>query len=794
MKKFIFATLTTLAFTAFINVSAVFAANITSCGGWHESMFITWSDDSNADNATAYYKKSSETEYTTVDDELTRSDGNSGGRVDIVGLSAGTYDIKVTCGDGTEFVRTGISVDNYDRSGYAHFNYTGGVGAYNDDGTLKENAVVLYVTNENKNTITLGSYTGIGNILAHANKYSTPIDVRFIGTIDTKSWFYDGNNGITQENSANDGITVLNGLTSKTTTDPDIYLNMLDMESPTNVTIEGIGTDATIEKWGFTFKRCNYVEARNLHFSQYPEDGCSFIGDDYASHGRVWLHDCTFDVGYNDPDINTNLVDDHDKGDGDGASDFAKVSNVTIGYNKYNNCHKTSLNGNGDSVEQYNITWHHNYFNGCDSRMPLVREANVHIYNNYYTPSTKGTAISARAKAWVFSEANYYEQGKYRFETKSITSYLAPIIKSYNDYYNSASWTNGDTDGTGTIITTNDRDYKYSYSCNTDYEVGNGLSDYKYPNFDTDSSVFYYANGKTDVELLETAENAKTTCIAKSGVLKTSSVIEGDDGNPQEDNNELKTHTLTFNEFTAENILADKTEDIFTIKAQSDTDSSSNYTKHMTVANGSVSASESITGQEIKKILKSNGSGRKDYRSIYINVTKPSTITVQGKTASNNTERVLQLYDESFTAISGKALTSINSITTTSFFVPAGNYYLGSTNSGFNIYAIVVQEIEFAEGSASAHTPAIVGNGTDRYALVVLDSEDAQAAQSVTLQSVENDTASSNGVTIDGTTYFISDFADNGAVVLGYDITEAVASYTSAEAIQSAVGNATVNQ
>ena len=52
-----------------------------------------------------------------------------------------------------------VTVNAYDRSGYAHFNrkssepaYTG-VGAYNDDGTLKDNALVIYVTESNRNTV-----------------------------------------------------------------------------------------------------------------------------------------------------------------------------------------------------------------------------------------------------------------------------------------------------------------------------------------------------------------------------------------------------------------------------------------------------------------------------------------------------------------------------------------------------------------------------------------------------------------------------------------------------------------
>ena len=42
-----------------------------------------------------------------------------------------------------------------DRSGYAFFNHSGIV-AYNEDGTLKSNADVIYVTNETKNTVTSG--------------------------------------------------------------------------------------------------------------------------------------------------------------------------------------------------------------------------------------------------------------------------------------------------------------------------------------------------------------------------------------------------------------------------------------------------------------------------------------------------------------------------------------------------------------------------------------------------------------------------------------------------------------
>ena len=43
-----------------------------------------------------------------------------------------------------------VEVTEHDRSGYAHFNNESGVGAYNNDGTLKSNAVVVYITEEKR--------------------------------------------------------------------------------------------------------------------------------------------------------------------------------------------------------------------------------------------------------------------------------------------------------------------------------------------------------------------------------------------------------------------------------------------------------------------------------------------------------------------------------------------------------------------------------------------------------------------------------------------------------------------
>jgi len=103
------------------------------------------------------------------------------GRADVVGLkAAGGYELKVVpVVGGSEDQSKASTVSNltvmaYDRSGFAHHNNSG-VGAYNDDGTLKQNACVIYVTAQTAKTITMDvaknnkgettTYTGLQNII-----------------------------------------------------------------------------------------------------------------------------------------------------------------------------------------------------------------------------------------------------------------------------------------------------------------------------------------------------------------------------------------------------------------------------------------------------------------------------------------------------------------------------------------------------------------------------------------------------------------------------------------------------
>ena len=418
-----------------------------------ESAAFEWKD-TNAAGAKVAYKLSTSSSYTNIHSQLVRQISSSIARADILGLKGGEkYDFKITASDGTVQTVKDVDIASLDRSGYAHVGIKDGVGAYNNDGTLKSNAKVIYLTEENKNNVD-GKNNSIAQYLKAAANNSDPIVIRVIGTVGSATWNRieyneEGHEGdditadkvvgmdgkkhlptdhkdITQKELIEGEYNTLNyypeklngkrcepinGLNSKATYKDGAYDSMWNdcqVVSVKNITVEGVGEDAEIFQWGFTFKTCNSVEVRNLRFYDYTEDACSFEGDGNTENStsiggfttkNFWIHHNIFDIGMNYWDV----CNEQDKHDGDGATDFKFLAYVTLAYNRYNSTHKTGLVGGDNKHHQACFTFHHNYYNGCDQRMPLGRQANMHMYNNYYSGSGL-YSISLRARAYAYIE------------------------------------------------------------------------------------------------------------------------------------------------------------------------------------------------------------------------------------------------------------------------------------------------------------------------------------------------------------------------------------------------------
>ena len=116
---------------------------ITEAKGWLESLYVEWKPFTGADSYNVYVKGGQYADFTKIDDQLVRGYA-AYLRADALGLKAGNYIVKVApVIGGTEdaskaSTASGLDVRNFNRDGYAHNNMTGGVGAYNNDGTLKD--------------------------------------------------------------------------------------------------------------------------------------------------------------------------------------------------------------------------------------------------------------------------------------------------------------------------------------------------------------------------------------------------------------------------------------------------------------------------------------------------------------------------------------------------------------------------------------------------------------------------------------------------------------------------------
>ncbi len=419
-------------------VKAVAAGlTLTEQSGWLESAYVEWQPVKNAEGYVAYVKEASASDdaYEKLDDTLIRQYADYW-RADALGLKEGSYVMKVTAvlkdGKTVSESTSSLEVEKYDRSGFAfseNSKFQTASGAYNDDGTLKKDAQVIYVTPETAKTCTAvvngKEVTGFQSILdakqSAGTKDTSPLDFRIVGCVTADD--------VDHFSSSAEGIQ-LKGKSA--------YTEM-------NITIEGVGEDAAVHGFGFLVRNSGNVEFRNFAVMAFMDDGVSLD----TKNCNIWVHN--MDIFYG------STGGDSDQAKGDGSVDIKGAStNVTVSYVHFWDSGKCSLCGMSDSAE-FLVTYHHNWFDHSDSRHPRIRVASVHIYNNYFDGNAKyGVGTTKGSSAFV--EANYYRncknpmmssmQGTDALGQGTFSGENGGMIKAYNNITVGASsliYANSDT-------------------------------------------------------------------------------------------------------------------------------------------------------------------------------------------------------------------------------------------------------------------------------------------------------------------------------------------------------------
>lgn len=352
---------------------------ITEAKGWQESAYLKWAPFEGASSYNVYVGDKK------IDAQLVRQ-YKSYYRADVLGLKEGTYSVKVVPvnAEGKEIAgantASNLVVKSYNREGFAHFKYDG-VGAYNNDGTLKAGAKVLYITAKTAKTVSttvntgkLETITGLQSIIdAYSKgKDKTPIAFRIIGKVNLSD--------LDHISSSAEGLQIKGAMM--------------------NMTFEGVGDDATVYGFGFLLREAESVEFRNFAIMRCLDDAMSLDTD----NSHVWIHNMDLFYGKKGGAA--------DQAKGDGTVDIKGDSKyVTVAYNRFWDNGKASMCGMKSETGPNYITYHHNWFDHSDSRMARVRTMSVHMYNNYYQHNDV-YGIGATSGSSVFMESNYFDAVK----------------------------------------------------------------------------------------------------------------------------------------------------------------------------------------------------------------------------------------------------------------------------------------------------------------------------------------------------------------------------------------------
>lgn len=352
---------------------------ITEAKGWQESAYLKWAPFEGASSYNVYVGDKK------IDAQLVRQ-YKSYYRADVLGLKEGTYSVKVVPvnAEGKEIAgantASNLVVKSYNREGFAHFKYAG-VGAYNNDGTLKAGAKVLYITAKTakivSTTVNTGKQETITGLQSIIDAYSkgkdkTPIAFRIIGKVNLSD--------LDHISSSAEGLQIKG--------------------AKMNMTFEGVGDDATVYGFGFLLREAESVEFRNFAIMRCLDDAMSLDTD----NSHVWIHNMDLFYGKKGGAA--------DQAKGDGTVDIKGDSKyVTVAYNRFWDNGKASMCGMKSETGENWITYHHNWFDHSDSRMARVRTMSVHMYNNYYQHCDV-YGIGATSGSSIFMESNYFDAVK----------------------------------------------------------------------------------------------------------------------------------------------------------------------------------------------------------------------------------------------------------------------------------------------------------------------------------------------------------------------------------------------
>lgn len=223
--------------------------------------------------------------------------------------------------------------------------------------------------------------TQIHQALCGRASNSTPIIIRVSGTI---------NHGNT---------TAVSGSCSTAA-------GVIEIKNVSNVSIIGVGSSAIFDQIGIHIRDSSNIIIQNVHVRNVKKSGSPISngGDAIGMESNVrnvWVDHCTLEAS---------------GGEAEGYDGLFDMKNntqyVTLSWSILKNSERGGLVGSGDTDSANNfITYHHNHFQNLNSRVPLLRFATAHAFNNYYNGIVE-SGMNPRIGGKIKAENNYFTNAK----------------------------------------------------------------------------------------------------------------------------------------------------------------------------------------------------------------------------------------------------------------------------------------------------------------------------------------------------------------------------------------------
>lgn len=175
------------------------------------------------------------------------------------------------------------------------------------------------------------------------------------------------------------------------------------VEITSHKTLLGVGDSAHLQGIELAVNDARNVIIRNVAVSHVVAEGAGTANDAIviSNSKNVWIDHCDL---YSDRE--------HGKDYYDGLLEIKNASAfITVSWTRFHDHFKASLISSGDEQvadTAIRVTYHHNHFQNCGSRLPSIRFGKAHVFNNHYQNNTD-TGINSRMGAVVKIENNYFQ-------------------------------------------------------------------------------------------------------------------------------------------------------------------------------------------------------------------------------------------------------------------------------------------------------------------------------------------------------------------------------------------------